>query len=550
MADYGVNALFEQEQFVAQPFVCGALGPDEREYWPTLLAASPADIVVLRNGVDDRFAASSGHGLERTSEGWCWGRYIARADRPEDVSVAAHELGLAGYWVTARATVVHVDGLGVHDIFVRAIGDTIYFSNRIAPLVKLSRERLHVNWSGWFSCFFLKMFSGADTPFAEITRLVPGERIVLSDGHLSRETALAEWLTSPRENCSWNDLLDVLMDAVPRKLPVGADLTLSGGLDSRLILAALLKHGQSSSLTMWSTYHEDGTDADIRIAKQIAKAERLPWNAVDYSVPAWRQSHDIVVKRLEHMTAYHGWYVPLANTVHSRRGPLLDGLAGDVLLRYHDRVPTDRQSARAARIWSQLGGGNAAAEGVFHPKVLKLWGGKLFDAWRKETTRWDDHLYGESLMRLFTRTCTGIAEAPFRLFGPERQVLTPFMDPAVVRVVLATPPLPSFNERDLRPRLLAELSPGLAAFESTSSPTSVSRWKERGRTDAVSIRAFARKVAAMPSVSGIFADDFLDRINDTRRISGNMSFALRTGAMMADWLTLWDDWLYPANAPV
>lgn len=550
MADDDIHTPVEPQQFVAQPFVCGALGPDEHGLWPSLVAASPVDVDVLKDTIDGRFAASRGPGLERTPSGWCWGRYIARADPPGDVSDAAHELGLAGYWVLDRATVVHVDGLGMHDIFVRTIGDTTYFSNRLTPLARLGAERLHVNWNGWISCFFLKMFSGTETPFAEITRLAPGERLVWSNRHLRRETILADWLTSPSDHYSYDDLLDVLIDAVPRRLPAGADLTLSGGLDSRLILTALLEHGQSSSLRTWSTHHEDGTDADMRIAEQIADAEKLPWKAVDYSVPDWRANHDIVVKRLEHMTAYHGWYMPLATAIHDGRGPILDGLAGDVLLRYHDRAPTGGQRDRAARIWAQLSGDKAAKQAVFHPQVLALWEDRLFEEWREETARWDDHPYGESLTWLFTRTRTGIAAAPFRLFGPERQVLTPFIDPAVVRVALATPPLPSSDDRDLRPRLLSKLSPRLSAFESTSAPTSRSQWRERGRTDAVTIREFTEKIEAAPNTSGLFAVDFLDRRADASKPNRHESFALRLGAMMADWLVLWEGRLHPTDGPV
>src|SRR5699024_5906538 len=125
------------ETFTAQPYICGALGPDEHFLWPDLLVASPTDVTILSNTNKDRFAASISPGLEYTSSGWCWGRYISRDTAPQGPTHAAHELGLAGYWTTEDLTEVHVDALGMQNIFARTIGRTTYISNRITPLASL-----------------------------------------------------------------------------------------------------------------------------------------------------------------------------------------------------------------------------------------------------------------------------------------------------------------------------------------------------------------------------------------------------------------------------
>jgi hypothetical protein len=532
------------ERFVAQPFVCGALGADDDDLFRRLVAASPSPVAVLHEAGGVRFAASASSGLEQVPGGWTWGRYVARDTRATGARSASDEVGLAGFWADAHETTVHTDWLGTQDIFTRSIGRTTYWANRLTPLVEFAPAPVHADVAAWRMCLILSGFWAGSTPFAEITRLDAGQRLRFDGGDTHLTTEFPAWFTDPPGTASVDDLAAAIEAAVPRSRLHRSDITLSGGLDSRLILAAVTHRGGARPRA-WSTHHETGWDGDIRIAEEIARAARIRHRVVDYGPADWLAAREPTLDRLEHMTSMHTWFLPLARTLHNRHpgASLLDGLGGDVLMRYHDALAPGDRGARLRRIWATLGAKGFREAQVLRLDVREAWEREAFAAWRQHMRRWDDHPFVETTVRLLTRTRRAVAAAPFRLFAPERRVLTPFIDPEVVRVALSVPPLTS-SDRDLRPQVLRILDPELAGIGSTVDPA-VNRgvFTERGPSSVAATESMLREIDSEPSVAALFEMSELERLAAPAD-GGSIPQSVRRAAMLAHWNGRWHAWLH------
>jgi hypothetical protein len=503
------------------------------------VAASPTPVTVRYDAGGTRFAASVAAGLERVSNGWTWGRYVARDTPARDARHASDEIGLAGFWPDARGGTVHTDWLGTQDIFTRSIGRTTYWANRLSPLVRFADDPVHADDRAWRMCLILSGFWAGSSPFAEIARLDAGQRLRHERDETRLTTEFPAWFTDPLGTASVDDLAAVIEAAVPCSLTRRSDLTLSGGLDSRLILAATLRRGGKVP-NAWSTPHETGWDGDIRVAEEVAQAVHIDQRIVDYTTDEWRSFREPTLDRLEHATSMHTWFLPLARTMHGgrARSPLLDGLGGDVLMRYHDEVEAADRGKRIRRIWSTLGARGFREATVLRKDVRDVWEDEAFAEWRRHMRRWDDHPYAETAMRLLTRTRRAVAAAPFRLFAPERLVLTPFIDPEVVRVALAVPPR-AYHERDLRPEVLRILDPTLASIGSTADPE-INRgsFTERGPSSAEALWPMLHQIESEPSVVALFDRAELESVRQ-RAGRARLPHAVRRGAMLAHWVGRW-----------
>ncbi|QAY60608.1 asparagine synthetase B family protein [Microbacterium protaetiae] len=528
------------ERFVAQPFVCGAFGEDEDHLFDRLLASSPAPVTMLHDSRDIRFAASRSDGLETVPDGWVWGRYVARNTRPRTAQHASEDIGLAGFWVdsNSKGATLHTDWLGTQDIFTRAIGGTTFWANRMSPLIEFADVPVHADIMAWRTYFVLSGFSAGSTPMVEISRLDAGQRLDHVAGETRLSTRLPRWFTDPSGTATVNDLAAAIVAAVPQPAARSVDLTLSGGLDSRLLLAALLT--PNALPVSWSTHHENGWDGDIRIAGEIARAIGIEHHVVDYQTEDWLAAREPTLVRLEHATCMHNWMMPLAQVLRNQHASssLFDGLAGDVLMRYHDNVASSASEQHAREVWSALGARPFQDSRVLRQSIRDEWEAEAFADWRARSRSWDDHPYAETVMRLLTRTRRAIAVSPFRLFSPERRVLTPFIDPEVVRTVCAVPPLPRQN-RDLRPAVLRILNPVLADIDSTVNPhRSQVVFTERGPTSAAAARSMSQSIVAEPAVARLFDMRRIESLA-TNSDGDRLPRAVRNGAALAHWISHW-----------
>ena len=181
-------------------------------------------------------------------------------------------------------TQLFTDYFGAFQLFHDA-GMRFFSSSLLAAAQAL--PRLSFDPQGVYEFAFNVVPIGDDTIFAELKTLGPDRLLELGqDGARTHEVAkplpnaeaspLAARIAAHRER-----LLAIVSDHV-RQFGDNVRCALSGGLDSRLVLAALRAAGCRPHLFVYG----GGESSDVRIAREIAKAEGLEIDWVDKE--AWR----------------------------------------------------------------------------------------------------------------------------------------------------------------------------------------------------------------------------------------------------------------------
>jgi len=167
-----------------------------------------------------------------------------------------------------------------HDAQMRLFSTSLLAAVQALP-------RLSFDPQGVYEFAFNVVPIGDDTIFAELKTLGPDRLLELdADGVRSEEAAkplpIAETMPPEARAAAHRDRLMAIVSAHVRQFGDHVRCALSGGLDSRLVLAALRAAGCRPHLFVYG-----GPDsADVRIAREIAAAEGLEIEWIDKE--AWR----------------------------------------------------------------------------------------------------------------------------------------------------------------------------------------------------------------------------------------------------------------------
>jgi hypothetical protein len=130
---------------------------------------------------------------------------------------------------------------------------------------------------------FNGVVSGNETLFTEVKLAPIGSRIIIRPDSLEVACVtlpVTRTFTSVRRDASFREsiaLLDRYFDAVARSFGDRVRCALSGGYDSRLILAYLRRHGVHPSVYVYGRAREQ----DVLIAQEIACGEGFPLDVID-----------------------------------------------------------------------------------------------------------------------------------------------------------------------------------------------------------------------------------------------------------------------------
>jgi hypothetical protein len=312
------------------------------------------------------------------------------------------------------------------------------------------------------------------------------------------------------------------------------DLTLSGGLDSRLILAALTQR-RTRAVTTWTT---EGTPGDVEMAPAVAAARGVPNRVVASSIADWNSNLLPMARRLEHLSSLHNWLPPLLTEMEGRRATLYDGFAGDVLLQRKDLG-----GATPERFTWQVLTGFRWEPGDDRPPSLSAdfkayYGERLFERWADRHRLWSGHRAERIMRHYMTRPSHNAALSPFRLFAPEHRIVTPMIDPDVVAAALA---LPGDGEaHNFRDSLLCHFARDLHALPATSRPNSPKHGFVYRVSAPSTITHVASIIAREPVASGPLDPALLAQLatGDLPRTNWQGRL-LHNCAVLSDWLTTW-----------
>lgn len=311
----------------------------------------------------------------------------------------------------------------------------------------------------------LGTFPFAQTPYEDVHRLLAGHTAVLKGADI----ALRDRGGASDPPVSLREAFVDAVAAMDRAAPDAA-LELSGGLDCRLILAALPKPGRRGRTAM-TLYENDPRSPDVLLARRIAAGEAMLHREVE--VPLDRLPDEALPALLEHVIAGYGGManpidmVPLALTSSHEGTAQFGGQNGEIIRGfYYPMQPLSRPATRdlVARLvdWRIISNDRAS------PALFRS--GEGVDALAEardgliEMLTFPGISWGQALDRIYLgyrmQSWAGAAVSS-RFVG--RTVLWPFFDETFLAAALN---LDASRKRDSRVahELLVELDPQLAAI--------------------------------------------------------------------------------------
>jgi asparagine synthase (glutamine-hydrolysing) len=176
-----------------------------------------------------------------------------------------------------RRGLVVRDRLGVKPLYYAEVGDLLVFGSELKAVLASCLVSEELDWEAIDTYLRLGFIPAPRTPFAAVSKLLPGCRLVVERGRVVEE----RWWSYPaqdprssgltmRENAA--ALLELLEDSVRLELmsdvPLG--VMLSGGLDSSL-LAALMSRNLSDPVQTFSVgFAEDAQSSELDDARAVA----------------------------------------------------------------------------------------------------------------------------------------------------------------------------------------------------------------------------------------------------------------------------------------
>lgn len=539
--------------FRNQPYVCGAIGTLDDSCLDRLLRDAPASVrEVHRSPTAVLFASGEPeHWQADVHHGFLWNAW-AEGDAPASWRDAAERRVAAGLTVADRDATLHTDAIGIQDVYTRRIGDAVYFSIRIDPLLRISDAPLHTDWSAWASIFALTAPVGDATPFAEIRRM-PAASAWTTDGSRLRQTSFEPgWMSSePDGAASPADAVATVEACMPADDVV---ITLSGGWDSRLL--AILAARRSNDVVAWTTSQDDGRDIDLELATPVAEILGLKHRTLVPGAEAWLDELAPVRRRIDYQSTHHVWFMPLARKLHDQPEVVLDGLAGDVLFKtsfVEKQVATaDRPTEPHQLLWNGLAQNRLRDRSRLASGVAAEFEARSRAAFADTVAPFTGHPCFTSLGVLHTRTVRAIGLSPVRLLAPEARVGLPFVHPDVIDAGMRVSTAEQMDGAFYR-AMLAAADSRVARLPSTNDGGPKAKRGTQRQATPPPLRAMAKTIRSSDTVVGLLSPEFREALHDDRalqRLGGNVGShrLLNWASLFAEWRATYADLLADDDA--
>jgi hypothetical protein len=537
-----------QPTYRSHLYVCGAIGRADPRALARLVAASPGGVQQILDEEKATLWATStpSRWKDRDRRGFHWNA-LARGSSPKDWRAASEQRIAAGLQIDRHAVTLHADVLGASEMYTRRLGDALYFSSRIHPLTRLDETGLHQDEAAWTNILALGSPLADETPFEEVRRLAAASAWTATDDGLRLVSFEPAWMrVEPDPRSDPAAVADMLERRLPRRIPLRRlSLTFSGGWDSRL-LASLAVRASRRRVIAWTTDPDNGFQLDVELSRPVAKALGLEQRILIPPPRAWVRNAPIVRQRVQHQTPMHTWIMPLARTLHDRREPLLDGLAGDVLLKslFVDHAVLEAADIREA-LWESLAGGRLSNERLLARGLTADMEESSRAAFKKATAQFTGHPAAATLSVLGTRTVRAVAPSPMLLFAPEVDVRLPFVHPEVITAAL-TVPLDRKLGGGFYRQVLEAANSDVAKLPSTNDDLPKPPPGARRQTSAPALMSMARLIRSDDDVCRLLSPLVRRALRDRDSMAQvtaepRLVDVLQWGAMMAEWRSIYGD---------
>lgn len=229
------------------------------------------------------------------------------------------------------------DRFGARHLYFHQTRDCFYFSTNYILLCSMVNESLSLDLLGWLQIFTIEHTIGSRTTFEDISTLLPSTHLLLSsDGFNQKCYWLPEYkVEDDLDPESFADeIFQSLCENTERcsSLVPNGFVTLTGGLDSRLVAGTLPADSNFSALTFNGSMSEK-TTTDVKVAATIAEKLGLEHSII--GIPGGelaKFSKDGVNLSGGLVSIHHSFVVmQIINNIKQGAGFRLGGAPGDIL---------------------------------------------------------------------------------------------------------------------------------------------------------------------------------------------------------------------------
>jgi len=193
------------------------------------------------------------------------------------------------------------DRYGVNRVYYHEDARGFYFSSEAKALLKILPRTRQLNLRGLGEVLCCEAVLENRSLFSGISLLPPGSAWVFSRGEPVKKKSYFKqeaWESQPE--LSESDFYEKLKETWTRVLPKyfcgkqSIGLSLTGGVDSRMILAWAPRSPKTLPCYTWGGTYRDC--ADVKIARRVAKVCRQPHNTILVGAEFLAQFHDLAAK--------------------------------------------------------------------------------------------------------------------------------------------------------------------------------------------------------------------------------------------------------------
>jgi hypothetical protein len=482
--------------------------PDSPRRWPLAAGAlgdyDPAAVERLASLVADDLTeahrdSTSALYLDREPLRWshagdrgmAWSEGIFAGRGVASWQDAARSLGACGLVLSGQERLVHSSVAGALPLYYMPRGAAVYFASRIEALTAIADAPLSADWEAWAGIFSVGFVIGDRTPFREIRRLRPFATLRERRGAPSVQQETWPWAEIEPTRSIEEGLADVLdamraAAAAMREQPVLS--ALSGGWDSRLILALIMETGRPE-VRAFTVNNDTGFQREERLAAEVANAFEVPHEVVNGRPEDYWDDFCERYRRSEYQRPSNAWLVTLARRLASEPGTVSDGFGLGALmgaaskLITSDVLESDDGRGMARELWH-----THAKDGIVRgltPEARRAISALAREQFLAEVEWLNGHPSQPILTRFWTSTVRGFSLAPATALGLEVRAATPFVTDDVATALLSIRHRDKFDGSLYR-TLLEAVNPRAAALPSTHD------------TEAAPRTLQTRRLAAMP----------------------------------------------------
>jgi asparagine synthase (glutamine-hydrolysing) len=335
------------------------------------------------------------------------------------------------------------DRYGVNRLYYHEDSSGFYFSSEAKALLKILPGTRQLDLRSLGEALSCEAVLQNRSLFSGISLLPAGSAWVFSRGEpVKKKTYFKQEAWENQPELTESEFYEKLKETWRRTLPKyfagkqSIGLSLTGGVDSRMILAWAPRSPGTLPCYTWGGRYRDC--ADVKIARRVAKLCHQPHNTISVGAEFLSQFHDLAEKAIYisdgtmDVTAAVDLYVQqLARQIAPVR---LSGVCGGEILRRLVMFKPD-----------------APQQGIFDPELER--------SFQRAAATYTDELQGHRL------SFTSFKQAPWYMaskFAVERSQVTyrtPYFDNDLVALAYQTPPRLLQNETALR--LIADGNPAL-----------------------------------------------------------------------------------------